>query len=219
MWDKMSEVRVRPYQTRDRAAVREIAWQTAFMGRPADVFFSDKLLFEDFLTLYFTDYEPESCFVAETKEGVAGYLIGARDERRIGEVTVKKIVPRLLLRLFVRDLFSPKDMYFCWRLIISALRGEFRGQDFYRSYPAVLHINLKEAMRGKGVGSRLIAAYTAYLMQARCPGVHLATMSPDAGAFFERQGFVLLSRRARSYFRTIAGGDIEVRIYGKQLIS
>lgn len=214
----MSGVVIRPYRQQDRGAVREIAWRTAFMGRPADAFFSDKELLEDFLTLYFTDHEPESCFVAETGGRTVGYLIGAKDERRIGEVAGKAIVPRLLLRFLARDLFSRRDLGFLARVLRSVVRGEFRNEDFSGQYPAILHINLDEGSRKEGAGSRLIAAYVAYLRQEHVTGVHLATMSPTAGIFFEKQGFALLSRHHRSYFRHITGTDTEVRIYGMKLL-
>jgi GNAT superfamily N-acetyltransferase len=213
----MNEIVVRPYRERDRQAVRRIAWETAFMGKPADAFFSDRKLFEDFLTIYFTDYEPESCFVADDAGSVVGYLIGAKDEHRIASVMMARVVPRLFLRLLVRDSFLLKQINFIFRVIVSSIRGEFKGEDFYRDYPAVLHVNLNEDSRGKGAGKRLIAAYIDYLKQASVCGVHLATMSPDAGAFFEKQGFVLLARYTRSYFRHITGSDSEVMIYGLTL--
>jgi hypothetical protein len=213
----MNDITIRPYRPLDRQAVRAIAWETAFMGKPADAFFSDKELLTEFLTGYFTVYEPESCFVAESAGSVVGYLIGAKDERRIGAVAGKKIIPRLLLRFLLRDLFISKDRNFLFRVIVGALSGEFRGEDFYRDYPAVLHVNLKEEARGRGAGGKLIAAYRAYLEQYGVPGVHLATMSPHSGIFFEKQGFRELARYRRSYFRHVTGADSEVRIYGLKL--
>jgi len=70
---------VRKYKKEDRKSVRKIACDSAFMGEPCEIFFKGRDFLADVLTLYFTDYEQESCFVAEVDNIVAGYLIGARD--------------------------------------------------------------------------------------------------------------------------------------------
>ncbi len=213
----MSGVGIRPYEARDRQAVRAIAWETAFMGKPADAFFGDRELLEDFLTRYFTDFEPESSFVAESDAKVVGYLIGAVDERRIGRVAARAIVPGLIGRLLKDCLVSPKTRRFILASIASLLRGEFRGEDYYNDYPAVLHINLREEVRGQGVGSALMDEYVRHLLKKGVRGVHLATMSPRSRIFFEKQGFTLLSLHHRSYFRHITHADTEIRIYGRKL--
>ena len=76
----LEDVVIRQYRKQDREFVRSIAWDTAFFGSPAEIFFSEKKILADFLTLYFTDYEPESCFVAENQGRVVGYLIGAKSK-------------------------------------------------------------------------------------------------------------------------------------------
>ena len=47
-------------------------------GRPIDPVFQDRELFADYLTSYYTDIEPESCFVLEQNGRVVGYLLGSR---------------------------------------------------------------------------------------------------------------------------------------------
>lgn len=213
----MEDILIRPYEPRDRAAVREIAWQTAFMGKPGDAFITDRVLLEDLLTKYFTDYEPASCFVAESGGSVAGYLLGALDERMVGKTALKAFGLRFFARFFARDFFHPRNFLLLVRLIISFCRGEFRGEDFYREYPAVLHINLKGPFRGKGIGSRLIKAYLDLLREKKVAGVHLATMSPGGAVFFRKRGFSLLATHTRSYFRHITGKDVVVSILGKKV--
>ena len=213
----MNGITIRPYGPRDRDAVRRIAWDTAFLGAPAGAFFTDKPLLQDFLTRYFTDYEPGSCFVAESSGEVVGYVLGAVDERRMGEVCLKKMAAGLLARFFLLDVFRPRNILFILRMARSWARGEFRGECFYPEYPAILHINLKAGFRGQGTGSRLIGAYLEYLKGRKVPAVRLATMTPAGAAFFERQGFTLLCRHTRTYFRALTGADIVVSIYGKKL--
>ena len=95
----MGQVTIRKYMPQDRSRVRKIAWDTAFMGRPASAFFEDQEVLEDFLTFYFTDYEPESCFVAESDNKVIGYLLGCLDSRKLDRVSAVSIFPRFLVKM------------------------------------------------------------------------------------------------------------------------
>lgn len=71
-------ISVRPYAPRDRDAVRWLCCQTGYLGKPIDPVFEDRELFSDYLTAYYTDVEPESCFVLEQEGVVKGYLLGSR---------------------------------------------------------------------------------------------------------------------------------------------
>jgi hypothetical protein len=63
----------------------------------------------------------------------------------------------------------------------------------------------------------LVASYLDELKAGEIPGVHLATLSDEAGSFFSKQGFSLLYQSHRSYFRHILHRDTPVYIYGKKL--
>jgi len=188
------------------------------MGEPADAFFASRELLNDFLTRYFTDFEPQSCFVAEASDRVVGYLIGAKNEARFSRVFNAIILPRLLMKAALNGVFfSKKNMTFIFYCLVSWLRREFETPDFSKEYPALLHINVEKDSRSLGLGSKLIAAYLDYLAKEGVSGVHLATMSEKASGFFRSQGFKLLYRSQRSYFRYILHKDIPVYIYGRNL--
>ena len=68
-------VNIRLYESRDRAAVRRICCETADNGGPVEGFFRDRELVADLVTRYYTDFEPESCWVAE----VAGAMSACSD--------------------------------------------------------------------------------------------------------------------------------------------
>jgi hypothetical protein len=69
---------VRKFEPRDREAVRCLCCQTGFLGKPIDPVFEDRELFADYLTSYYTDAEPESCFVLEHNgRVVATFLVRA----------------------------------------------------------------------------------------------------------------------------------------------
>ena len=213
----MDQIIIRKYRKDDRGPVRKIAWDTAFLGEAASAFFDSRTILAEFLTAYFTDYEPRSCFVAEADGRVVGYLIGAKDTRNLERVFGNKIWPRLLIKA-ARDriLFKIKNLTFLLHCLISYLRAEFTMPDFSKDYPATLHINLDKDYRDQKIGSRLICAYFEYLISQGISGVRLATMSERASSFFAQQGFNLLFKGKRSYFSYLLHKDIPIYIYGKK---
>lgn len=68
----------RPYARRDRERIRQICCETGYLGEPIDTVFSDRDLFADYLTRYYTDVEPESAWVGEKDGVVVGYLLGCK---------------------------------------------------------------------------------------------------------------------------------------------
>lgn len=63
-------------------------------------------------------------------------------------------------------------------------------EDLYPRYPAHLHINCTEAVRGLGVGGLLIEELLRQLRLERCPGVHLITLGGARNvSFYLRHGF------------------------------
>jgi len=214
----MEEVIIRKFKAEDRESVRDISWETAFIGDPASAFFSGKSILADFLTLYFTDYEPDSCVVAVFNSRVVGYLIGCQDTRGLASIFKKKILAGLLARFVFSGAFLRlKNLRLIFNLVRSSFKGEFNMGEVSSDYPATLHINLKKDFRGRGAGARLILAFQDYLVSKGVKGLHLATMSSAAGAFFSRQGFILLSQHPRSYFRHLLTQGISVYIYVKKL--
>ena len=184
---------IRQYTTKDRPMIRQISCKTAFMGEPSAVFFDDDEIFADALTVYFTDYEPESCFVAEYDDKVVGYLLGAKDVRRMDKIFTDKIAMPLFIKVLRRGvLIRKKNVKFLSRVILSLVKGEFKTPAFSKDYPATLHININKDCRMAGIGSKLINAYLDYLRAQEVKGVHFATMSDKAGQFFSKLNFQLL---------------------------
>ncbi len=69
---------IRGYRRSDREAVRKLCCDTGFLGDPIDPVYEDRELFADFLTTYYTDHEPGSCFLLEVDGEIRGYLLGSR---------------------------------------------------------------------------------------------------------------------------------------------
>ncbi|MBF0494043.1 MAG: GNAT family N-acetyltransferase [Candidatus Omnitrophica bacterium] len=214
----MNSCVVRKYKREDRERVREIYWNTAFLGRPGEELFEGREIFSDFMTGYFTDSEPEACFVAESGESVIGYLIGTKSEKTLEHVFIFKILPRVFLKAFFSGVFfHKKNLRLIMYSLTGFLKGEFRRPDFSHEYPAVLHINIEEGFRSSGVGAKLIAAFLEYLKKEKVPGVHLSTMSDKAALFFEKNAFRLLFRSKVTYFSSLLGKDVTAYVYGRKI--
>ena len=210
---------IRKYGYRDRPVVRRICCDTAFMGEPSAIFFDDDEIFADALTSYFTDCEPESCFVAECDKKIVGYLLGAKDVKRMDKIFAVKIAAPLLIKALRRGaLIKKKNTKFLLRVLLSLAKGEFKIPDFLKEYPATLHINIVKEYRMAGIGSKLIDAYMDYLTSQDVKGVHFATMSDKAGRFFGKLKFQLLFKTERSYFRHLLNKNITISIYGRRIL-
>jgi len=209
---------IRKFESRDRDEVRSISHDTAFMGQSAGLFFEGREVIGDALNLYFTDYEPESCFVAEVNSVIAGYLIGAKNKITAEKVFRDKLIFPLFWKALKNGTFTnKKNIIFIFNCLKALISGGLRTPDFTKEYPATLHINIKEEFRGKHIGKALISAYLDYLKEENVPGVHLATLSRAGADFFSKQSFQLLYEGRRSYFRYILHKDAPLFIFGKKL--
>lgn len=214
----MGDIIVREYRETDRESVRQICLATAMVGRPANLFFDGDEILADALTAYYTDHEPESCFVAESDGKVVGYLLSSTDTRAMDDVFWGKILWPLLGKAFHQRIFySAKNWRFFGRVLSVALKGGYWLPSFADEYPAALHINILEEYRGKGAGERLVRKCLDYLGNRDVRGARLATMSERAGAFFQRYGFRLFYSSTRPYFQDVLKKDVPFRIYGRKI--
>lgn len=99
-----TDIIIRNYQIENRKAVREISLENSIFSEYRHTIFDDEIL-ADLLTVYFTDYEPTSCFMAEEEECVIGYVLGTKDVRKMHRVFRGKIVKDLVKKYFIRASF------------------------------------------------------------------------------------------------------------------
>lgn len=213
---------IRPYSAADRQAVREICCETAVMGKSVDTVMPDREIFADCVSRYYTDYEPAALWVAEADDRVVGYVSGCFDSRRYYRVLSWKILPRVVVRGFLRGLLGQPATWRLMRAGLMTLRlGGLRDPKWLESYPAHLHINLREAFRGKGIGQQLIDALTAQLTEAGVCGLHAAVRGDNVAVcrLFERLGFAVLYRQPIVWPEEGVFKPHERVIYGKRLPS
>lgn len=213
------ETTIRPYEARDRTAVRRICCDTADRGGPIESIFHDRELVADLVTRYYTDYEPETSWVAESDGQVVGYLTGALDTTRQQRVMVRKILPAAIASAIRRGVFRRKET---WRLAALMLRNAFsffspRRLDL-RRWPAHLHIDIQDGYRGARVGQRLMTEFENAVRRHGLPGIHASVRGDNskACAFFEKMGYIKLHERIIRLPINNEVRDVPAVIYGKQ---
>jgi ribosomal protein S18 acetylase RimI-like enzyme len=195
--ERLDGVVVRPFRREDIGAVRHISCATLNKGEPWETLISDHDIIADALTRYFTDFEPESTWVAQSGEKVVGYLTACLRPGRYFWISLFRIAPGLLGRAFLRGVFFKKGI---GRLLgvgakVFLLRF-FAAKPSLKDYPAELHINLLEGFRGQGIGRQLIDRLMGRLKQEGVPGVHASVHGHNETGqhFFHRSGFSVLGR-------------------------
>jgi len=177
---------IRPYEGRDREAVREICRRTAYRNRGSTGFFEDDELFADYWTSYYTDHEPESSFVIEEDGEVIGYLIGCIDTRRMVRVMARSVVPQLLGKMLWR--------FATFRYRQPGTRRMMRWIFFHSwkeaphvpldRYPAHYHCNILRKGYGKRYYTSLALTFLDYLEKRGVERLHGQVEEPaDKGVF------------------------------------
>lgn len=211
---------IRRYDPRDRAALRQLACDTAARGESVERFFYDRDVFADFLTRYYTEWEPQSLWVAETDGRIVGYLTGCLQTRRYQRVMAWLIDPRATLRAIGRGALWHPDT---WRLAQAVLqtcrRGGFKTDPVVQGYPAHMHVNVDRAFRGQRIGGQLVERFLRQAVEAGCPGVHAAVRGDNLSAcrFFEQRGFTPLCRHPVVFPEGHRLEPHDTIVYGKRL--
>jgi len=214
-------VNIRLYKPEDRPAIRGIFHETADCGNPGDSLFQDKELAADFWTLYYTDYEPESLWVAEDQGKLVGYLAGCFDDRKFRRRRFFPVGPLLFWRGLWRGSFF---RWWLWRFLFFNVPRwvlEKPHRSFLRgNYAAHLHINLMAGTRGKGIGKKLMEQFLANAGRFGSRGIHVEVREDNAGGrlFFEKFGFKVLGRRFGFRVAGPPPKDYFVIVYGKELL-
>ena len=193
----MNKINIRAYQAEDRQALRTLCCDVADRGESIENFFPDRDVAADMLTKYYTDYEPQSTFIAQSDGRLIGYINGCMDNRRYGLAMFFLLMPAVLIKAFKRGLFFRPEICQLLAGMLKNWRRIFvwRKKSFH-SHQGHLHIGIMKDFRGQQVGGNLINALVDH---AQGVGIgELAASVHDAnkaaGAFFEAQGFVIRER-------------------------
>ena len=168
-------ITVRQFQPEDREAVRQVCLETSSFP------LEKKGMKEFILTLYndyYTEAEPENCFVAENEDGkVIGYLLCARNFDEYYKI--------------FKGLYLPQIKKLGVNYYFMAMGEIFTHKAFSKKYPAHLHIDLTTDCRRKGVGTKLMNALKAHLKAENVDSLMLSCglSNKSAISFYKKNGF------------------------------
>lgn len=186
------EIIIRPYRVSDRQSVRKICCDTADRGEPMESFFNDRKILADMVTSYYTDFEPESTWVADVDGRVVGYLMGCLDTRRYLKIMSWRISPRIILSAIMRGLLFEEKTLRLLRVAFKSMQlGGFKRKIPLDQYAAHMHVDIDKNFRGKGIGKKLTEAFFQAAQGKGVKGIHLSVRGDNSGGrkFFEKVGF------------------------------
>ena len=193
---------IRNFQPADRERVREICCETGFLGKPIDPVFEDREIFADYLTAYYTDWEPESAFVLLVNGEIRGYLLGSRRPVRQQVYNLYNNVA-----LFLRGIFRYRRYNAASRKFVHwILRQAWREVPAVPRGTAHFHINLLADARSVGHSRALVDSYLKYLHEKgerRVFGQMVVFEDRRGTKMFERYGFKVLNKREITKYRDV----------------
>jgi GNAT superfamily N-acetyltransferase len=215
-----TELQIRAYESKDRAGLRQICCDTADAGQPVERFFPDREVFADLLTDYYTEFEPQSTFVADNGGEVVGYTTGCLDTKRFLSIMKRRIVPMIFFKALLRGtLWHPQTVRLLRANLGLWLKGGHRTGPKLDDYPAHLHVNVRRGFRGQRVGERLVEMFCERARVAGVRGVHAGVSAENTRArhFFAELGFKELHREPRMCKPDGSDGILYTILYGKRL--
>ena len=140
----MTDFVIEKMEESDREAIREICCDTGNTGKDIRPLIDDENLFADIWTLYYTDYEPQSAFVARVGGKTVGYLTGCLDTRHFNRVFSRKLIPLIIFKA-ARGHYrlGSKTLIYLKNILSQLLKGKVYPP--LHLYPAHLHININIA--------------------------------------------------------------------------
>ena len=193
---------IRPYRATDRARVRELCCETGFLGKPIDPVFEDRELFADYLTAFYTDWEPESSLVVVVDGKICGYLMGSRQ-------FCKQWVYAIFQNgwLFCRGAWrysgysSSSKKFVRW-----ILRTAWKEVPPAPRRVAHFHINLLPEARQLSTSRALVDAFLGYLHdhgERRVYGQMVVFEDRRGVKLFERYGFKVINKAEITKYQDI----------------
>jgi len=165
---------------------------TGDAGRDASAIFRNpELLGHVFVGPYVVG-QPDLALVVADDAGIAGYLLAAADTRAFQRWAEEQWWPPLREQ-YPRTADGSPDA----EIIELLHRPPSVDDSVVAGFPAHLHIDLLERVRGQGLGRLLIERLLDELQHRGSPGVHLdvAIENANAIAFYQHLGFDEVERR------------------------
>lgn len=185
-----SEIRVRPYRPDDLDELYRICLLTADSGQDATALFSDPQLPGQLFAAPYGVFQPSLVFMAEDRDGAAGYIVGALDSQEFEKTLERSWFPPLRERY--PDPPGEEGQWTKEQLFAHLIHHRYGTPDELAGpYPSHLHINLLPRLQGHGLGRRLIETLAGALRDQGSAGLHLhvSLANEQAAEFYAHVGF------------------------------
>ena len=193
---------IRKFEAADRQRVRDLCCATGCLGEPIDPVFEDRELFADYLTAYYTDWEPESAFVLLVDGDIRGYLLGSRRPLRQQLYACYQNAS-----LFLRGIFRyPRYTAASKKFVQWIFRTAWREVPAAPKRTAHFHINLLADARQVATTRALMDAYLKYLHdhgERAVYGQMVVFEDRRSTRMFERYGFRVLNKAEITKYRDV----------------
>ncbi|MBQ8504110.1 MAG: GNAT family N-acetyltransferase [Clostridia bacterium] len=171
-------INIRKYEPKDKENLVKVLYETSSL--PIETEAQRKfleLMFND----YYTETEPDCCFVAANEDDEAvGYIICARDF----DTYAKNF----------KNFYLPEIKELGFGFYTMALGEIFIHKLISKKYPAHLHIDILDVCQGQGVGTRLVSALSEYLGSTGTHGLMLSCGMKNTKAvkFYKKNNFKII---------------------------
>jgi GNAT superfamily N-acetyltransferase len=182
---------IRPAGTGDMDEVYEICLKTGDAGLDATALYLDPDLIGHIYAGPYVLLDGSISFVAEDEDGLLGYAVGAADTRDHEGRLERDWWPVLRKRYP-----SPSTDRSAWsdddKLIWSIYNPTPDPEVVTSQFPAHIHMNLLPRARGRGLGTKLLACWSAAARSRGVSAVHAGVSADNkAGlAFWTARGFI-----------------------------
>jgi ribosomal protein S18 acetylase RimI-like enzyme len=185
---------LRPFERPDLDALYAISLATGASGEDASALYRDPKLIGHIYSAPYALLSPETAFVAEDEDGVAGYIVGVLDTRAFDELLEREWWPRLR-RQHADPSARPATTWNADQKRSFAIHHPKRTADaIVDAFPAHIHMNLLPRLQGRGIGRALLDHWLHTARRLGADGVHLGANAENhrAISFWQRCGFARL---------------------------
>jgi len=198
-------VNIRAFQPCDLDALHAISLATGLAGGDASSLYSDQKLMGHIYSAPYAILQPELGLVAEDEVGVAGFIVGAANTSAWERRLEREWWPRLRREYPAPDEARMAEWSHDQRRVFMIHKPKPVPAAVVQSYPSHLHMNLLPRLQGRGIGSRMFAAWLSMAATRGIGPMHVGVNRANTRAvgFWNRVGFIELDIPEARAGRTI----------------
>lgn len=182
---------LRPFETRDLDTLYAIALVTGASGEDASALYRDGKLIGHIYAAPYALLSPETAFVAEDDDGVAGYIVGVLDTHAFDDRLEREWWPALRAQYADPSGTPPSGWDADQKRSFLIYHPKRTLDAVVDAFPSHIHMNLLPRLQGRGVGRGLLDRWLREARSLGADGVHLGANADNLRAirFWQRHGF------------------------------